>query len=218
MQDLVILVADKNGQFALRGALRRPEALGIRAISLEFRMHPGRDGGARTSGVGVLEREHRRFSHALLIFDLDGSGADQRQTAVDLERELDARLADLWGANAKSIVITPEVDVWLWGADNALKEVLRWPLEGSIRSWLQQQGFAFHANGKPKRPKEALEAMVSVHRQPRSSALYEKITSRVSLQRCTDPAFLRLGETLRRWFPLGPDVASAEALNTNGDG
>lgn len=202
MQDLVILVADKNTQFALRGALRRPEALGVRAISHEFRMHPGRDGGVRTSGVDVLARERRRFAHALLIFDLEGSGAGDAQSALDLEADLDARLEALWGGDAKSIVITPEVDIWLWGGDNALRDVLRWPLQASMRGWLRERGFAFDASGKPERPKEAMEAMIPVHRLPRSSALYERITGKISLLKCADPAFLRLREALRRWFPL----------------
>lgn len=97
-------------------------------------------------------------------------------------------------------MIDPEVDVWIWGADNALREVLQWPMEGSIRAWLQSQGFAFGADDKPERPKEALEAMVPVHRQPRSSALYEKITRRISLQKCTDPAFMKLRQALQTWF------------------
>lgn len=200
MEDLVVLVADKNAQFALTGALSRPKALGIRAITPDFRIHPGRDGGVRTSGAEVLAGEHRRFAHALLIFDLEGSGAAEGQTAEDLERELDARLASVWGDSAKAIVIDPEVDVWIWGADNALKEVLSWPMDGSIRAWLQSQGFAFGTDDKPERPKEALEAMVPVHRQPRSSALYEKITRRISLQKCTDPAFMRLRHALQTWF------------------
>jgi hypothetical protein len=203
MQDLVILVADKNTQFALRGALRRPEALGVRTISHEFRMHPGRDGGVRTSGVDVLAREHRRFAHALLIFDLEGSGADDTRTALDIESDLDTRLEPVWGGDAKSIVVTPEVDIWLWGTDNALHDVLRWPLKASMRGWLRDRGFGFDASDKPKRPKEAMEAMIPVHRQPRSSALYEKITGKISLRRCADPAFLRLREALRRWFPAG---------------
>lgn len=78
MEDLVVLVADKNAQFALTGALSRHKALGIRAITPDFRIHPGRDGGVRTSGAEVLAGEHRRFAHALLIFDLEGSGAAER--------------------------------------------------------------------------------------------------------------------------------------------
>ncbi len=166
-------------------------------------MHPGRDGGVRTGGVDVLARERQRFAHALLVFDLEGSGANDDQSAVDLERSLDAQLEALWGPSAKAIVITPEVDIWIWGTDNALMDVLHWPSEVGMRNWLRERGFEFDANGKPERPKEALEAMIPVHKQPRSSALYEKITRKISLRRCTDPAFLRLRDALRGWFPAG---------------
>ena len=201
MKDLVVLVADKNMHFALRGALARPDAMGIRPVAPEFRTHIGRDGGMRTTGVELLAREHRRFAHALLVFDLEGSGAREGQTAEDLELVLDQELQAQWGTHAKAVVIAPELDIWLWGADNTLRESLQWPLDGSIRSWLQNQGFVFDASGKPERPKEALEAMVRIHRQPRSSALYEKITGRISLRRCSDPAFGRLRDALRNWFP-----------------
>ena len=200
MKDLVILVPDKNIEFALRGALGRPEALAIRPITHEYRPHMGRDGGARATGVDVLARERRRFNHALLVFDLEGCGAEPDRSAADLESELDARLQVLWGGLAKAIVIAPEADVWVWGSDNALRQAFNWPLELGIRDWLKSEGFAFDACGKPARPKEALDAMRPVHRQPRSSALYEKITGRISLQRCADPAFRRLRAALQAWF------------------
>ncbi len=170
MKDLVVLVADKNMQATLRGALARPEALGIRPISFDFRVHPGRDGGARTSGPAVLATEHRRFSHALLVLDLEGSGSNT-EDRIALERELDERLSVQWEDRAKSVVIAPELDAWMWGADNALRDVFRWPLPGTIREWLLADGFEIDAAGKPARPKEALEAIVRVHRQARSSAL-----------------------------------------------
>jgi hypothetical protein len=199
MKDLVVLVADKNIQATLRGALARPEALGIRPITFEFRAHPGRDGGARTSGPDVLATEHRRFGHALLVLDLEGSGS-HTDNPVEVERDLDAKLRVQWEDCAKSVVIAPELDVWLWGSDNALREVFRWPLQGSIRDWLLADGFEFDAAGKPVRPKEALEAMVRIHRQARSSALYEKVAAKISLTRCKDAAFDRLRTQLRHWF------------------
>jgi hypothetical protein len=200
VEDLVVLVADKNMQFALRGALNRPAALAIRAVKVEFRTHMGRDGGMRTSGVELLARDRSRFDRALLVFDYEGSGAAPGRSVEELEAALDRQLSVTWGSDAKAIVIEPELDVWLWGADNALREALTWPLQESIRDWLSKRGFAFDNMGKPLRPKEAFEALVVVHKLPRSSALYEKIASRISLQRCSDPAFLRLRKALQGWF------------------
>lgn len=204
MKDLVILVADKNMQFALRGALNRPSALGSRAIDFEFRMHIGRDGGVRTTGAELLAREHRRFGHALLVLDHEGCGVEQDKAPAEVEALLDEEMRTHWGAEGKAIVIAPEVDGWVWGSDTALQQVLEWPLTESVRDWLRARGYAFDDRGKPLRPKEAFEALVPVHRQPRSSALYERITMRISLSRCRDDAFLRLRQTLRHWFPPDP--------------
>ena len=201
MKDLVVLVPDKNIEFALRGALGRPEAMTTRPITHEYRSHMGRDGGVRTTGVDVLALERRRFTHALLVFDLEGCGAAAGSSARDLESELDAKLHVSWGSNAKAIVIEPEADIWIWGSDNALQQAVQWPLDLGIRAWLSGKGFAFDDDDKPRRPKEALDAMRLIHRQPRSSALYEKVTTQISLQRCTDPAFRRLRESLQIWFP-----------------
>ena len=200
MKDLVLLVADKNAQFALKGALQRPEALGIRRIEFEFRVHPGRDGGARKSGPEVLAMERWRFQNGLLVLDYEGSGTDL-PGAQDLEAQLDARLRDRWKERAKAIVIEPELDVWVWGTDNAVAEAIGWPAGKSIRQWLRERGFAVEATGKPSRPKEALESALRVPDLPRSSAVYQRIAERISLRRCTDQAFMRLRNQLVSWFP-----------------
>jgi len=199
MKDLVLLVADKNAQFALKGALGRSEALGIRPIEFEFRVHSGRDGGARKTGPEMLALELRRFHHALLVLDFDGCGTDLL-TATDLEAQLDARLFPHWKTAAKSIVIEPELDVWVWGSDNAVETVIEWPAGPGVRQWLRRQGFTFQTNEKPTRPKEALEAALRVPALPRSSALYQSIAERISLRHCHDLAFIRLREQLIEWF------------------
>jgi hypothetical protein len=71
-----------------------------------------------------------------------------------------------------------------------------------VRTWLREQAFEFDANEKPVRPKEALEAALSVPNQPRSSALYKQIASSISLARCRDKAFMRLKHQLQSWFPI----------------
>lgn len=199
MKDLLVLVADKSMQFSLQGALDRPQSLGIRPITFDFRQHPGRDGGARTSGARILALERQRFSHALLVLDQEGNGSSETPEA--LEKHLDEELAATWGGNAKAIVIAPELDVWMWGSDNLLSEILKWKKAEPLRSWLSSRGFTFHPDGKPLRPKEALETLLQVCKRPRSAALYLEIAKRISLSRCTDPAFLRLRAQFQSWFP-----------------
>ncbi|MFS8084873.1 MAG: hypothetical protein ACMG6H_04530, partial [Acidobacteriota bacterium] len=173
MKDLVILVADKNMQFALKGALGRFEALAIRPIEFDFLVHPGRDGGARKSGSELLRLEHRRFTKALLVLDFEGSGTDLPDGQA-LEAELDQQLTAQWGDSAKAIVIEPELEVWIWGTDNAIQAAINWPRDERIREWLREEGYAFDDNDKPKRPKEALEATLRVAALPRSSAVYQE--------------------------------------------
>ena len=200
MKDLVLLVADKNAQFALMGALGRPEALGIMPIQFEFRVHPGRDGGVRKSGPELLAHERRRFKHGLLVMDLEGSGSEL-PGASELEVTLDDRMRPLWNDSAKAIVIQPELDVWVWGSDNSIEEVIEWPSGIGLRDWLRDADFSVDGNGKPSRPKEAIEAALRKLGLPRSSALYKRIAEKISLRKCTDRAFLRLRNQLCEWFP-----------------
>ena len=200
MKDLILLVADKSMQFALQGGLGRPESLEIRPICFDFRVHSGRDGGTRSNGSQMLALEKSRFSHGLLVLDHEGSGAGE-QSAAELETHLDQQLKLVWGDRAKAIVIAPEVDIWMWGSDNKLAEILKWPKQESVRTWLRSAGFDLLESGKPQRPKEALEAVFRACKRPRSSATYQQIAASISLARCEDPAFLRLKKTLQNWFP-----------------
>ena len=198
MKDLIILVADKTMEFTLRAGLGRHEALGIRPISFDMLQHPNRDGGVRTTGAQILALERARFAHALLMLDFEGSGT--AGSARQLEQELDVQLAATWGTRSKAIVIEPELDTWAWGADNLLAQVFTWPRPEPIREWLAEQGFEF-VDGKPRRPKEALERVFRFCGWPRSAANYLKIAERISLAHCQDPAFARLKSALQLWFP-----------------
>jgi len=200
MRDLIILVADKNAHFALTGAFSRNEALGVRPLECDFIVHPGRDGGVRKTGCDLLRLERSRFSHGLLVLDFEGSGAAHADGEA-LEAELDDKLASDWGSAAKAIVIQPELDIWMWGSDNAVEQAIGWPSGTRLRDWIQRHGFELDANGKPNRPKEALEAALRVPRLPRSSALYQNIAKTISLTRCRDAAFSRLRTKLSEWFP-----------------
>ena len=147
MRDLILLVPDKNTEFVVRGALARPEALGIRKIDFEVLVEQGRDGGVRRRGSQILGVQHARFSHALLLLDYEGSGSSV--AAVRLEAQLDASLFQQWGDRAKAIVVEPEMDVWMWGAETHLRSAMDWHFVEEIRPWLVSQSFAFSADGKP---------------------------------------------------------------------
>jgi hypothetical protein len=201
MKDLGILVADLSMEKVLEAALFRHKALGIRPITFDIKVHPQRDGGIRTTGSQLLSLQSRQYMYGLLVLDFEGSGSHQTD-ALSLENELDVRLNLLWQSNAKAIVIEPELDVWMWGADNVLQQILGWPSGVSLRDWLRTKEISFLPNGKPERPKEAIEKIMFELKKPRSSALYYKIASKISFRRCTDSAFLRLRNTLVKWFPV----------------
>ncbi len=200
MKDLALVVADKNMDFALRGILARPESIRVCRLSYEIKTHAGRDGGVRTSGPETLALLKRQFRNGLLMMDWEGSGATVGSSR-ELEQELDGRLAQLWGNQAKAIVIDPELDAWIWGSDNAMSGVLGWAEKQRLRAWLVSHGYELDPSQKPVRPKEALEEVMAYLGEPRSSNLYEKMTSKISLARCVDPAFNRLKMTLQTWFP-----------------
>ena len=199
MTDLIVLVADRNAEYLVHGALSRPEALGIRPVTYKVITHPEHDGGARTSGVQLLSVQRGSFRRGLLIFDLEGSGST---VAADvLEQQIDQELSGFWGDSAKSIVISPEVDAWLWGSETHMRAVLDWTFPDGIRDWLTAEGFVFSSSGKPERPKEAFEYACRRARSARSSKNYRAIAERISFPRCVDPAFARLLATCRQWFP-----------------
>ena len=200
MKDLALIVADKNMDFALRGILSRIASLKIRSIEYETRVQVGRDGGVRTYGPDTLSLLHHRFYHGIIMFDWNGSGTEFENPS-ELEQDLDQRLEKTWGDRAKAIVIEPELDAWVWGSDNALREVLDWNEVPQIREWLETKGFVFHTHRKPIRPKNALNELMFKLKRPRSSALYEQVANKISLEKCVDPAFLRLKNTLQEWFP-----------------
>ena len=121
MRDLILLVPDKNTEYTVRGALSRHEALGIRRIDFQVLVEQG-DGGVRRRGSQVLGVQQARFSHALLLLDYEGCGSNV--APVELETQLDGALSVMWGDRAKAIVIDPEVDVWMWGAETHLRAMV----------------------------------------------------------------------------------------------
>ena len=154
VKDLIVLVADKNMEYTIRAGLERPESLGVRPITFEILQHIQRDGGVRSTGPELIRLRRRTFTHALVVFDYEGSGAQEPPDAI--EARLDNELRPVWASDAKSIAIVPELEAWVWGSDNALKPALAWPHEMNIREWVSAAGFTVSDDGKPDPPERGV--------------------------------------------------------------
>ena len=199
-RDLVVLVADYNAEAVVKAVLSRWEALGIRDLDADVFVHNHRDPGVWSDGHVLLRQVQNQYRHALVIMDREGSG-EQTLTAVEMEARLQERLGSAgWSARCSAVVIDPELDRWIWSVSPHVDRVIRWNDRVGIRQWLRDQGFTFDVNGKPLRPKEALESVLFHARRVRNSNLYRDIALKVSLLRCEDRAFSKLRSTLQNWF------------------
>ena len=209
MKDLVILAADKDLEHTLKGLLARPEALGIRRVEADVFVEPEHDPACALRGVDFLANLSGQYGHGLLIFDHKGSGKEAT-TPKDLQTSLNQALGNSgWGERARAVVLSPELETWIWSDSPHVDVVMGWRnRDPRLRRWLIEQNYLREGEAKPGRPKEAFEAALREARKPRSASLYQQIAEKVSLRRCTDAAFLELKSILSNWFPSERSNAS----------
>ncbi len=202
-KDLVVLVADKDMQHALKGLLSRPRAMGIRPIAHDIHVHPQHDPACVREGLSFLSDFVKQYRHGLLLFDHQGSG---RETTApeELQREMDQRFASsLWGERARTVVVDPELEAWVWSDSPHVAKVAGWSgRKPPLRDWLVENGWMSAGALKSPCPKEAFHAALHAAGIPRSTSLYQQIAERVSLKGCKDRSFQRLRCTLQEWFPV----------------
>ena len=201
-KDLVVLAADKDMEHALKGLFTRPEALDIRSIEADILVHPQHDPACARRGVAFLSNMAERYHHGLLMFDHEGSGREQ-DPVEELQESLNEDFArSAWSDRAKAIVLSPELEAWIWSDSPHVEDVTGWKRrQPPLRRWLTHQGWLQEDEVKPARPKEAFQAALREARRPRSSSLYQQIAERVSLRQCMDRSFLEFKDVLRNWFP-----------------
>ena len=201
-KDLVVLVADKDMQYTLKGLLTRPQAMGIRPVTNDLLVHPLHDPAcARPQGIEYLSHFAAQYDHGLLLFDHAGSGRE-KMSVPELQRETDERLASSWGERARAVVLEPELEAWVWVNSPNLDEVVGWSGKTTpLREWLAAKGYIKTPTSKPAHPKETFLLALREARTPRSASLYQQLAERVSLQGCKDRSFQRLCAILQEWFP-----------------
>jgi hypothetical protein len=203
-RDLIVLVADADAQRAIETLLtdRRP---GLRIREIDFRVE--NRAGAHDSWVYVhgheyLRERRARHGRAIVVFDLEGSGAEGR-SPEEAEREVERRLRQSgWEeGRVKAIAIAPELEAWAWGRNDRAAQILGVPADELLEVLSR---FGLGDSGKVTRPKEALEAILreKLQQRPKSSAIYARMARKMGrLDQCQDRAFGRFLQTLREWFP-----------------
>ena len=144
-----------------------------------------------------------QYHHGLLMFDHEGSGREQTDPQ-ELQKALNEEFTNsAWGDRAKTIILSPELEMWVWSDSPHVSRVAGWE-DGNrqLRSWLIEQEYLQEGEAKPTRPKEAFEAALHQSRTPRSSSLYLQLAQNVSFERCSDTAFLEFKRIMQDWFPL----------------
>lgn len=202
-RDLVVLVADKNMEEAIRGLLSRAIAFGIRQPDFEILRHPATDSGCLGDAHSFLRASSCRYEHALVMLDRDGCGKETLPR-TELELEIEQRLAcNGWNDRAAAIVIEPELEIWIWSNSPVVDTAVGWPIgDVRLRDALVDAGFLLDGATKPADPKGAMEYALGKSKIPRSSAIYGRIAQKTSFRRCEDPSFLKFKEKLQSWFPV----------------
>lgn len=149
MKDLVVLAADRDAEQTLRALLGRADSLGIRTLQFDIFLHPQHDNGCCHRAHDFLRPFQRLYRHALVVFDIEGSG---RETLgrMPLEAEVEERLgANGWGDRAAALVLAPELEVWCWTPSPHTERFLGWSNgRTELEARLVQGGWAFGDAGK----------------------------------------------------------------------
>jgi hypothetical protein len=208
----VILVADSNMAATFRGYFKRERwhlSLGCAPFEINTDVgadllvdEGGNDPGVYTKGHELLRPFQNSHQRALVVLDCEWEGSPGKDAIVaDITAKL---VASGWAEDAvKVIAIEPELENWLWQDKPQVAEVLRYKGDKSLRQHLADSGWWPADSTKPPRPKEAVEWILRQTRQPRSSAIYQRLAESISIKGCSDPAFLQLPMALRAWFGDG---------------
>lgn len=201
MKDLVILVADKNMEFTLKGVLERiPAVENIKVFDFDIYTHPEHDPGIYQNSHEFLRMLRPNYNYCMAILDHEGSGQETK-SRIEIENEIEHNLSiNGWDDHCCAVVISPELENWMWINSVHLRNAIGWNQEKNIFDWLIDEGFKSKEETKPARPKESLEAALRLSNTPRSSAIYYEISRKARYLDCTDASFNKFIDIIRRWF------------------
>lgn len=205
-RELIILVADGTMRAVFAAFFERQfhHSLGCAAFGFKpgldlFNNPLEKDGGVHLRCHEILRPYLNSHRRALVVLDQQFGG---ERPAEDVRVEIEERLnANGWQGRSAAIVIDPELEVLLW-QDNANVERALRHQGGSLRRLLADDGRWPEGVPKPPAPKELIQGLIRTNRAGAPVAVYAQIAGAVSTAGCVDPAFNRMRDALRAWFPV----------------
>lgn len=204
-RELIILVADGTMRAVFAAFFERQFHSSLECAPFDFNPRLDifnnpleKDGGVHVRCHEILRPFLTTHRRALVVLDQQFGG---ERPADEVRLEMEQRLnANGWQGRAAVAVIEPELEVLLWLDNVNVERALRH--EGpSLRQLLAQDGRWPADASKPPAPKELIQSLIRINRAGPPVAVYGQIASAVSTAGCVDPAFHRIRNALRSWFP-----------------
>lgn len=204
-RELVILVADGTMRAVLTAFFERQFHHNLSCAPFDFNPRLDlfnnpleTDGGVHLRCHEILRGYLNSHERALVVLDQQFGG---ERPAEEIRIEIEQRLnANGWAGRAAAAVIEPELEVLLWQDNVNVERALRHQ-GNSLRQLLAADGRWPQGALKPPAPKEVIQTLIRANRAGPPMVVYSQIAKVVSTTGCVDPAFHRVRDTLRSWFP-----------------
>jgi hypothetical protein len=203
--ELIILVADGTMAAVFKAFFERQFHHSLACAPFKFNpandiVHDplNTDGGVHRRCHDILRRYLNTHQRALVVLDrMFGAERQAEEVQNDIEHQLNS---NGWAGRAAAVVIDPELEVLLWQDNSNVERALK-HTGPCLRQVLAQDGRWPADAPKPPAPKEVIQALIRANRAGPPMVVYSQIASVVSTARCVDPAFHRVRDALRAWFP-----------------
>ena len=219
MRDVVFHVSDKTMEAGLRAFFQRadwPDVLACARFDIDpqarddiYRVPAHKDGGVWKYAASNLANHLGKCSHAVVILD---EHFDPYPGAARIRADITQNMINTgWPTGSfEIIVIQPMLEAWLWADDVSTAAAFGVPDFPALRTQLVQEGLWTNGEPKPSRMKDARDRAVAIGGRVTSNVLFQTVFSQLSknaLDRCVEPGFGLLRQTLQVWFPVGGAMA-----------
>jgi hypothetical protein len=204
-RELLILVADGTMRAVFAAFFERQFHHSFKCAPFDFKPRLDlfnnpleKDGGVHKRCHEILRPYLKTHRRALVVLDQQFGG---ERPAEEVRVEIEHRLnANGWHGRSAAAVIEPELEVLLWQDNVNVERALRHS-GPPLRQLLAKDGRWPAGAAKPPAPRALITTLIRTNRAGAPMAVYGQIAGAVSTTRCVDPAFHRVRDVLREWFP-----------------